>query len=68
MKNIILKAYSKFYHISYYDPNNSFPEYNSKNYCSKTIKGYKLHKGKKKLDFLMLNISQKTKNGGLLIL
>ena len=47
MRNHILKAYSKFSKISDYNPYNSFPEYNSKSYCSKTIKGYKLPKGKK---------------------
>ena len=47
MKNQILKAYSKFSKISDYNPYNYFPEYKSNNYCSKTIKGYKLPKGKK---------------------
>ena len=47
MKNNIFKAHSKFSNISNYNPRNSFPEYNYKNYCSKTVNGYKLPKGKK---------------------
>ena len=47
MKNNIFKAHSKFSNISNYNPRNSFPEYNNKNYCSKTVNGYKLPKGKK---------------------
>ena len=47
MKNNIFKAHSKFSNISNYNPRNSFPEYNYKNYCSKTLNGYKLPKGKK---------------------
>ena len=47
MRNYILKAYSNYSKISDYNPSETFPEYNYNNYCSKTVKGYKLPKGKK---------------------
>ena len=47
MRNNILKAYSNYSKISDYKPNIIFPEYDYKNYCSKTLKEYKLPIGKK---------------------
>ena len=47
MKNYILKAYAKYSKISDYNPNNSFPQYNFSDYCSKSIKGFNLPQGKK---------------------